>query len=66
MLDLEGAAGPADVAVCGTEAQVEQQLRAYASLGASDALVLPYPVGEDADASLARTRALLTSLVGRI
>jgi 5,10-methylenetetrahydromethanopterin reductase len=66
MLDLEGADGPGDVVICGPEAHVERQLRAYASLGVSDVLASIYPVGEDAEASVARTRAFLTSLVGKI
>jgi 5,10-methylenetetrahydromethanopterin reductase len=65
-LDLEGAAGPGGVAICGPEAHVERQLRDYASLGASDLLAAIYPVGEDAAGSVARTRAFLTNLVGRI
>ena len=66
MLDLEGAAGPGDVAICGTEAQVEHQLRVYAGLGVDDLLASIYPVGEDAAESVARTRSFLTSLVGKI
>jgi F420-dependent oxidoreductase-like protein len=50
MLDKEGAAGPADVAIVGTEAQVEQQIRGVASAGATDA-------------ERSRTRELLRSLL---
>lgn len=66
VLDMEGAAGPADVAIVGDEAAVERQLRALAGQGATDYLAGMFPVGEDARASLARTQALLTSLVGKI
>lgn len=66
MLDKEGAAGPADVAIVGNEAQVEQQIRALASAGATDFVAPVFPVGPDATASLARTRALLRSLIGRV
>jgi F420-dependent oxidoreductase-like protein len=66
MLDKEGAAGPADVAIVGNEAQVEQQIRDLASAGATDFMAPMVPVGADADASLARTRALLKSLVGKV
>jgi F420-dependent oxidoreductase-like protein len=66
MLDKEGAPGPADVAIAGNEAQVEQQLRAVASAGATDFFAPIFPVGADAAASIARTRALLASLVGKI
>jgi len=66
MLDLEGADGPGDVAICGTERQVERQLRDVAALGVSDVLAAIYPVGDDPRASVTRTRALVTSLVGTI
>ena len=38
MLDLEGGEGPSEVALIGNEAEVEQQLRAYADAGATDFL----------------------------
>ncbi len=66
MLDMEGVAGPADVAIAGNEAEVERQLRSLAAKGATDYLAGMFPVGDDARASLARTQALLTSLVGKI
>jgi F420-dependent oxidoreductase-like protein len=66
MLDKEGAAGPADVAIVGNEAQVEQQIRAVASAGATDFIAPAFPVGADAAASMARTRALLKSLIGKV
>lgn len=66
MLDREGAAGPADVAIVGNESEVERQIRAVASAGATDLVAPIYPCGPDAAASLARTRALLASLVGKV
>ena len=66
MLDKEGVAGPADVAMVGDESAVERQLREMASAGATDLLAAVYPVGDDADASMARTRALLKSLIGKV
>ncbi|MDP9238400.1 MAG: TIGR03564 family F420-dependent LLM class oxidoreductase [Chloroflexota bacterium] len=66
MLDKEGAGGPADVAIVGNEGQVERQIRAVASAGATDFFAPMFPVGADAAASLARTRALLRSLVGNV
>ena len=65
MLDIEGVEGPADVAIVGNEAEVERQLRALADIGATDLLASIFPVGDEADASVARTRALLKSLIGR-
>ena len=66
MLDKEGAAGPADVVIAGDEASVEQQLRGLASAGATDFMAAMFPVGDDAAASIARTRTLLQSLIGKI
>ena len=66
MLDREGAAGPGDVAIVGDEASVEKQLRALASVGVTDLVAPIYGTGDDRDASVARTRALLKSLVGKI
>ena len=66
MLDIEGAAGPADVAIVGNEAHVEQQLRSLASTGATDLIAPIFPVGGDPAKSLSRTRELLKSLVGKI
>jgi F420-dependent oxidoreductase-like protein len=66
VLDKEGAAGPADVAIVGDEAAVERQLRDLASAGATDFFAPIFPVGDDAQASVVRTRALVKSLVGKI
>ena len=66
MLDKEGVAGPADVAIVGDESEVERQVREMASAGATDLLAAVYPVGDDAAASEARTRALLKSLIGKV
>lgn len=66
MMDVEGVDGPADMAVVGDEDSVERQLRAYADAGATDLMGSVFPVGEDADASVARTTALLKSLIGRL
>lgn len=66
VLDIEGVAGPADVAVVGTEAQVEQQLRGFAAAGATDFLAAIFSVGADEAASTTRTWNLLRSLNGRL
>src|SRR5207249_12058667 len=42
LLDIEGVAGPAEVAVVGNEQQVEQQLRAFAATGATDSLTATF------------------------
>ncbi len=66
MLNIEGAGGPADVAIVGNESEVEKQLRNLASTGATDFLAGSFPVGDDPQAALSRTRALLMTLVGKI
>jgi len=66
MLNIEGAAGPAEVAILGDEKEVEGQLRGIAAAGATDFLAGMFPVGDDASASLDRTRALLKTLVGKL
>ena len=66
VLDKEGVAGPADVAIIGDEAEVEKQVRALASAGATDFLAAEFPAEDDGEASLARTRALLMSLIGKV
>lgn len=61
MLDLEGAEGPANVAIVGTEAQVLEQIESVRAAGATDLLWAPFGVEGDADAP-ARTRELLIRL----
>lgn len=66
MLDIEGVESPAEAAIIGDESEVEARLRALASAGATDFLASIFPTGADAAKSVARTRALLKSLVGRV
>jgi len=66
LLDIEGVAGPADVAVIGNESEVAQQLRALADIGTTDFLASISPVGADGPASEARTWAFLKSLRGEL
>ena len=66
MLDIEGVESPAEVAIIGNEAEVESQLRALSSAGATDLLASVFPSGDDSAASTARTIDLLKSLVGRV
>lgn len=63
MLDREGVDSPAGVAILGTEEQVREQLGSLADAGATDFLAAPFPVEEDSQASLGRTREFLKSLV---
>jgi F420-dependent oxidoreductase-like protein len=60
MLDLEGAAGPGDVAIVGDEASVTSQIEALAGIGVTDFVAGAFATGADAE----RTRALLATLAG--
>ena len=62
LLDIEGVAGPADVAVIGNETDVERQLRAFVDAGMTDFIASIFPVGEDPSASVSRTWAFLKTL----
>jgi 5,10-methylenetetrahydromethanopterin reductase len=60
--EREGVASVGDLAVVGTEADVEKQLRSYADIGVTDLWPAVFPVGADEAASVGRTRALLSRL----
>jgi F420-dependent oxidoreductase-like protein len=62
ILDLGGAAGPADAAVVGDETSVTAQVEALFAAGATDVWAAPFPVGDDRSASRRRTRTLLKEL----
>jgi F420-dependent oxidoreductase-like protein len=66
MLDIEGVESPAEVAIIGNETEVETQLRTLSDAGATDYLASIFPTGDDAEASVSRTRDLLKSLVGKV
>ncbi len=66
LLDIEGVEGPSEVTVVGDELHVEQQLKAFASAGATEFMASVMPVGNDAQESVARTKRLLASLVGKL
>ncbi len=65
MLDREGVASPGDVAIVGDESAVGEQIAHLAEIGVTDLLATPFPVGDDRAASIARTRRLLVSLIGK-
>lgn len=66
MMDMEGVAGPGDLAIAGDEAMVERQLRDLASAGVTDFFTQLLPARGASDDTRQRTTALLASLVGRI
>jgi F420-dependent oxidoreductase-like protein len=57
-----GIASPAEAVIVGDEDSVAAQMRALFEAGATDVWAAPFPVGDDASASRARTRALLSAL----
>jgi 5,10-methylenetetrahydromethanopterin reductase len=59
MLDKEGAAGPADVAIVGDEDTVAAQVMALAESGVTDFVAFEYARGDERD----RTRGLLKKLI---
>ena len=59
MLDREGAAGPSDVAVVGSETEVAATLERLASAGTTDFIAAPFGSGDD----IRRTDAALRSLL---
>lgn len=58
----EGVSSIGELAVVGTEADVEKQLRHYADIGVTELWPAVFPVGTDEDASVGRTRTLLAGL----
>lgn len=66
MLEIEGVETPGDVAIMGTETEIEETLRRYADLGVTDYLALIIPEKEDPEGSLARTWDTVKELVGKI
>ncbi len=59
MLDREGAAGPADVGIIGTGAEVQAQVRRLADIGATDFCGAPFGSAEEVRASLDALAALV-------
>lgn len=61
LFEREGVTSVGALAVAGTEAEVDKQLRRYADIGVTELWPVVFPVG-DKEASVQRTRALLASL----
>ena len=62
LLEREGASTPGALAVTGTEAGIEKQLRRLADLGVTELWPIIFPVGDDPARSRRETRALLRDL----
>jgi 5,10-methylenetetrahydromethanopterin reductase len=58
----EGVASVGALAVVGSAADVEKQVRGYADAGVTDLWPVAFPVGPDGEASVRRTRELLAGL----
>jgi F420-dependent oxidoreductase-like protein len=63
ILDIGGAASPADAAIVGDEPSVRAQLQGLLDAGATDIWAAVYPVGNDRTRSVRRTTELLKELV---
>ena len=61
-LEREGAPSPGGLAVTGTEAGIEAQLRRLAGLGVTEFWPIIFPVGDDPAGSRRETRTLLAGL----
>ena len=59
MLDREGAAGPADVAIVGSEAEVKAQVRRLADIGVTDFCGAPFGTADQIKASVGVLAALV-------
>ena len=62
ILDRGEVEGPASVAITGDENSVASQIEEYASIGVTDLVAMPYPVGANNETSLSRTRDLLVNI----
>ncbi len=60
MLDREGAAGPADIAIVGTKDEVAAEVRRIADIGATDFCGAPFGSRDEIQASI----GVLAGLVG--
>jgi F420-dependent oxidoreductase-like protein len=61
MLDREGAAGPADIAIVGSEAEVQDRIGALADIGVTDFAAVHFPGNAD---EAGRTREAVKGLIG--
>jgi F420-dependent oxidoreductase-like protein len=59
MLDREGAGGPADVAIVGTEAEVKAQIRRMADIGVTDFCAAPFGSPDQINASVGALAGLV-------
>ena len=65
-LEREGVSSPGGVAITGTEAAVENQLRQLADLDVTEFWPIIFPAGDDPASSRLRTRTLLARLAAAL
>lgn len=56
ILDRGAGGGPADVVLVGSVEQIADRIRRWRDLGVTDTIAAPFPVGDDREGSLRRTR----------
>jgi F420-dependent oxidoreductase-like protein len=61
MLDREGAEGPADVAIVGSETEVQSQIRRLADIGATEFIAAPFGSKEERAATVGALAGLVDS-----
>lgn len=61
-LDAEGLEQAGEIAIVGSETEVEEQLRGYFDAGATEVIASVYPAGDDSRGSFQRTFELLQGL----
>ena len=61
MLDREGAAGPEDIAITGTESEVVDRIRVLADIGVTDFAAVEFPGNPD---EAAATRVAVKAAMG--
>jgi F420-dependent oxidoreductase-like protein len=62
LFEREGVASPGEVALTGTESDIERQLKSLEDLGVTELWPVLFPAGADPDGTMERTRALLAGL----
>lgn len=67
LIEMEGAQSAADLALIGTEVELERKLRELAEAGATEFSAFPFPVGNDnVEAARREIVGFLAGLVGRV
>ena len=66
ILDRGAGSGPGDVVLVGSVEQIVSRLERWQELGVTDVIAAPFPVGDDRDGSLKRTREGLAEIAARL